>query len=119
VTIELLGLGHGTGRHRTIQNLGHLVTLGGKKLLHVGDADTAADIFAAFKLQEQGIDVAFLPGWFLTSDSGAAIVRNHIKPKHIVAVHLSASDRGRAAAEIATRFPEAVAFTTLLDKRYY
>lgn len=119
VTLEILGVGHGTGRHRTIQNLGHVVTLGGKKLLHVGDADTAAGIFDAFNLDAQGIDVAFLPVWFLTSDDGAAIVRNHIKPKHIVAVHMPAADADRAVAQMRERFPDAVAFTALLDKRYY
>jgi L-ascorbate metabolism protein UlaG (beta-lactamase superfamily) len=119
VAIEILGVGHGTGRHRTIQNLGHVVKLGGKKLLHLGDADTAADIFDAFNLDEQGIDVAFLPMWFLTSDAGAAVVRDHIKPKHIVAVHMPARDPDHAAAQIKTRFPAAVPFTVLLEKRYY
>ena len=119
LTLELLGLGHGTGRHATIQNLGHLLTLGGKTLLHVGDADTAPDIFAAFALADRRIDVAFLPPWFLTTDRGAAIVRNQIKPKHIVAVHLPASAPERTMAEIAARFPDAVTFTALLDTRYF
>jgi L-ascorbate metabolism protein UlaG (beta-lactamase superfamily) len=119
VTVELLGLGHGTGRHRAIQNLGHLVTLAGKKLLHVGDADTSAEIFEAFDLDELGIDVAFLPSWFLMSDEGADIVRNHIKPKHIVAVHLGPREPARTSETIRARFPDATAFTVLLEKRYY
>jgi L-ascorbate metabolism protein UlaG (beta-lactamase superfamily) len=119
VELELLGLGHGTGRHRDIQNLGHVVKLGGKKLLHVGDADTSAEIFGAFDLDEQNIDVAFLPSWFLISDAGGAIVRNHIKPKHIVAVHLGPHEPARTSERIRERFPDAVAFTALLEKRYY
>jgi L-ascorbate metabolism protein UlaG (beta-lactamase superfamily) len=119
VEIELLGVGHGTGRHRDIQNLGHVVKLGGKKLLHVGDADTAADIFEAFNLDEQNIDVAFLPPWFLMTDEGADIVRTHIKPKHIVAVHLGPREPARTSEKIRERFPHAAAFTTLLEKRYY
>jgi L-ascorbate metabolism protein UlaG (beta-lactamase superfamily) len=119
VEVDVLGVGHGSGRHATIQNLGHVVTLGGKKLLHLGDADTDAGIFAAFKLDQQGIDIALLPMWFLTSDRGAAIVRDQIKPKHIVALHLSARQPEREVAEIKERFPEAIAFTALLDKRYY
>ena len=57
--------------------------------------------------------------WFLTSDRGAAIVRDQIKPKHIVALHLSARQPEREVAEIKQRFPDAAAFTALLDKRYY
>jgi L-ascorbate metabolism protein UlaG (beta-lactamase superfamily) len=95
------------------------VKLGGKKLLHVGDADTSAEIFGAFDLDEQNIDVAFLPSWFLISDAGAAIVRNHIKPKHIVAVHLGPHEPARTSERIRERFPDAVTFTALLEKRYY
>jgi len=120
VQIEVLGVGHGIDRHETIQNLGHVITLGGKKLLHIGDASTDdASIFEAFNLDEAGIDVAFLPVWFLTSDEGAAIVRQHIKPAHIVAVHMSAEDPQRAVAPMKQRFPDAVAFTVLLEKKFY
>jgi L-ascorbate metabolism protein UlaG (beta-lactamase superfamily) len=119
VDFEILGLGHGTGRHRTIQNLGHIIKLGGKKLLHVGDADTSVEIFEKFNLDEEGIDVAFLPFWFLTSANGSALVREHIKPKHIIAVHLSATDGQKEAEQVRQSFPNAAAFTTLLEKRRY
>ena len=120
VEMELLGVGHGTGRHGTVQNLGHVITLGGKRVLHIGDASTEdASIFDAFNLDEAQIDVAFLPLWFLTSDEGAAIVRQHIKPKHIVAVHMPADGVPRAVAEIRQRFPDAVPFTVLLEKKFY
>jgi L-ascorbate metabolism protein UlaG (beta-lactamase superfamily) len=120
VQVEVLGVGHGSGRHATVQNLGHLVTLGGKRLLHVGDASTEdASIFEAFNLDQADIDIAFLPAWFLTSDEGTAIVRQHIKPKHIVAVHMPADELQRAVAQIGERFPDAVPFTTLLEKKFY
>lgn len=120
VEIELLGIGHGSGRHATVQNLGHIVKLGGKTLLHIGDGTTEdPGIFDALNLDEAGIDVAFLPVWFLTSDEGAAIVRRHIKPKHIVAVHMPADEAQRAAAQVRERFPEAVPFTVLLEKKFY
>ena len=120
VQVELLGIGHGSGRNATLQNLGHLVTLGGRTLLHIGDASTEdASIFDALNLDEAGVDVAFLPVWFLTSDEGAAIVRQHIKPKQIVAIHMPAEGPQRAAEQIRERFPEAVAFTALLEKKFY
>lgn len=120
VQVDILGVGHGSGRHETVQNLGHIITLGGKKLLHLGDASTEdAGIFEALNIDEAGIDVAFLPVWFLTSDDGAAIVRQHIRPKNIVAVHMPAGESGRAVAQIRERFPDAVPFTALLAKRFY
>lgn len=119
IDVEVLGLGHGTGRHGWIQNLGHVVKLGGKKLLHVGDADTSAEIFGQFNLDEEGIDVAFIPYWFLLGSDGQTIVREHIKPKHIIAVHISPSEAAKVAGQIKQVFPDAVAFVTMLEKRHY
>lgn len=118
VDFEILGLGHGSGRHGSIQNLGHVIKLGGRKLLHVGDADTAAEIFEKFNLDEEGIDIAFLPYWFLLGDAGQAVVREHIKPKHIIAVHLP-PDAEKVARQIRQVFPGAAVFTTMLEKRHY
>ena len=116
VELEILGLRHGTGRHASIQNLGHLIKLGGKKLLHVGDADTAVENFNDLNLDEEGIDIAFIPVWFLLYDEGRTIVREHIKPKQIIAVHISPSEAEGASEQIKKDFPGAVAFTTLLQK---
>ena len=120
IDVELLEIGHGSGRNAAVQNLGHVIKLGGKTLLHIGDASTEdASIFDALNLDQAGIDVAFLPVWFLTSDDGAAIVRQHIRPKQIVAVHMSAENPQDAVERIKQRFPEAVPFTVLLQKRFY
>ena len=116
IDLEILGIRHGTGRHASIQNLGHLVKLGGKKLLHVGDADTAIENFQDLNLDEEGIDIAFIPYWFLVDEEGRKVVREHIKPKQIIAVHISPSEADQVSAQIKKDFPSAVAFTTLLQK---
>ena len=119
IDFEILSLRHGTGRHATIQNLGHVITLGGKKLLHVGDADTGVENFEKFNLDEEGIDIAFIPIWFLLGSEGQTIVREHIKPKQIIAVHISPSDSDGVSEQINKLFPGALAFTTLLEKRSF
>ena len=119
IDFEILRLSHGTGRHATIQNLGHIVKLGGKKLLHVGDADTAVENFERFNLDEEQIDVAFLPLWFLTETQGQTIVREHIKPKQIIAVHVSPDESERTIAQVKQAFPGAVVFKTMLEKTAY
>ena len=119
IDFEILRLNHGTGRHATIQNLGHVIKLGGKKLLHVGDADTAIENFEKFNLDEEQIDIAFLPLWFLTGNEGQTIVRDHIKPKQIIAVHVSPGESERTITQMKQFFPGAVAFTTMLEKKTY
>ena len=119
IDFEILRIRHGTGRHAEIQNLGHIIKLGGKKLLHVGDADTSIENFEKFNLDQEGIDVAFLPDWFLLYSEGQTLVREHIKPKQIVAVHVSPSNGAKVAAQVRQAFPGAIAFTTMLEKKQF
>ena len=119
VDFEILGLRHGTERHAAIQNLGHIVKLGGKKILHIGDADTSLENFEKLNLDEEQIDIALLPYWFLIGSEGQTIVREHIKPKYIIAVHISPAESSKVTAEIKQNFPGAFAFTTLLDRAVY
>lgn len=119
IEFEILGISHGNGRHEEIQNLGHLVKLGGRKLLHVGDAIPTAENFEKFNLDEEGIDIAILPMWFLIGSDGPALVREHIKPRHIIAVHISPVEAKSETEQIKRNFPDAVAFTTMLEKRRY
>jgi L-ascorbate metabolism protein UlaG (beta-lactamase superfamily) len=119
IDFEILRLSHGTGRHATIQNLGHIIKLGGKKLLHIGDADTAIENFEKFNLDEEQIDIAFIPLWFLTGSEGQTVIRDHIKPKQIIAVHISPDEGERTITQAKQLFPGAVAFTTMLEKRTF
>jgi L-ascorbate metabolism protein UlaG (beta-lactamase superfamily) len=119
IDFELLGLGHGSGSFREIQNLGHLIKLGGKKLLHVGDAELETEIFEKFNLDEEGIDIAILPFWFLVGKDGQTIVKEHIKPKHIIAVHIETMTAAKIASQIKEAFPDATTFTTMLEKKRY
>jgi len=119
IDFEILGLRHGTGRHATIQNLGHIINLGGKKLLHVGDADTSIENFANFNLDKEGIDIALLPDWFLLYSEGQTLIRDHIKPKQLIAIHVSPTNADKVATQVRQSLPGAVAFTTMLEKKQF
>jgi len=117
IDLQVLGLPH--GGFPSIQNLGHVVSLGGRKILHIGDADTNAETFRRLALERDGIDVALLPMWFLTEREGQAIVRNYIKPRRLVGIHLPASGYERAVASARAAFPDSDALTKLLELRRY
>jgi L-ascorbate metabolism protein UlaG (beta-lactamase superfamily) len=120
IDLVMLGVGHGSGRHADVQNLGHLVTIGGRKFLHLGDASTEdRTIFEKLRLHQDAIDVAFLPVWFLTEPEGQAIVRDLIRPRQIVAIHMPAGEAADAMERARRAFPTAAFFTTLLERRRY
>lgn len=119
VQVEVLGLRHSSERNRWVQNLGHIIHISGQTLLHIGDADTTPENFAAFNLPERDIDIAFIPFWYLVDTNGQAIVRDLIQPKHIVAVHIPPGVAADIKTRIRQHFPEADAFTAMLETRRY
>ena len=124
VGIDVLGLRHGGEEFHAVQNLGYVVHLGRWTLLHVGDADATEENLRSFNLQQEGIDVAFLPFWYLMTPEGQALVREHIRPKHIIAVyvpHASVSELHKATGDIRIRaaFPDCTIFSTLMQKKQF
>jgi L-ascorbate metabolism protein UlaG (beta-lactamase superfamily) len=119
VKIKFLGLRHSGERFKDMQNLGHVIIVGGKKLLHIGDADMTTENFAAFNLLQEKIDVAFIPYWFLTSDAGRKFVREQFNPKNIIAVHIPPAEAEQVVAQLKKDLPEATAFTQILEERGY
>jgi L-ascorbate metabolism protein UlaG (beta-lactamase superfamily) len=119
IRVKFLGLRHGGERWKEIQNLGHVIEIGGKKLLHIGDADMTAENFAAFNLAAEKIDIAFIPYWFLASANGRALVKEQFNPKHIIAVHIPPAEATEVTEQLKKDLPDAVAFTRMLEERSY
>jgi L-ascorbate metabolism protein UlaG (beta-lactamase superfamily) len=114
IDVEFLCVGHGSGRHAVIQNLGHVINIGGKKVLHVGDAEITPEIF-----ETKGIDIAILPYWFLTSKTGPELIDRHIKPKQLIAVHIGPVEGDQVRLDVKKNFPKADVFTTMLERRNF
>jgi L-ascorbate metabolism protein UlaG (beta-lactamase superfamily) len=122
IVIDVLGLQHGGEEFHAVQNLGYVVRLGHWTLLHVGDADATEENFKSFNLQKEGIDVAFLPFWFLMTPEGQALVREYVRPKHIIAVHIpraSTSELEKAFHDIKALFPDSTIFSILMQKKKF
>jgi L-ascorbate metabolism protein UlaG (beta-lactamase superfamily) len=115
ISITFLGLRHANKQFESVQNLGHIIELGGKKLLHIGDADMPVENFERFNLADERIEVAFIPYWYLLYPLGQSIVKEHIKPRHIIAVHISPAESAKVSEQIKRVFPEAIAFTDSLQ----
>lgn len=119
VKVRFLGLRHANAQHISIQNLGHLIEIGGKKFLHIGDADMTAENFSAFNLSKEKIDIAFIPYWFLLSAEGRALVKEQFNPKTIIAVHIPPDESEETVAELKKVYPDAIAFTKIFEEKSF
>ena len=119
IKVRFLGLRHGSERFKEIQNFGHLIEIGGKKLLHIGDAEMTAENFSAFELQKEKIDVAFIPYWFLLSENGRNLVKEQFAPKQIIAVHIPPNEAEEISAKFKKEIPEVFLFTKVLEEKSF
>ena len=95
VTVHVLRVRHNPTRRLPEQHVAFLVGTH-TPVLHVGDADPAADNFAALDSLPP-VAHAVLPFWYVLDDASRAMVASAIRPRHIVAVHVPPVDAGRVA----------------------
>ena len=119
IDVAFFRLRHGHQRNYGMHNLGHIIKIGGKKLLHIGDAETTIENFAKFNLKNEEIDIALMPFWYLIDGAGRTIVDEHIKPRHIVALHIPPQESGKWARQIKEFYPDAMICARPLEKRKY
>jgi L-ascorbate metabolism protein UlaG (beta-lactamase superfamily) len=115
VAVELLGLPHGGDRHGQVEHLGFIVELGGRRVLHVGDAELTEASLAPFRLDTARIDVALLPFWALRDRAARGVIERWIRPRQIVAFHVPVGQEARTAREIEAELPNAVTLTRALE----
>lgn len=115
IRVQLLGLPHGGRRHRQVEHLGYVLELGGRRVLHVGDAELSEASLAPLRLDTMGIDIALLPHWALTDADTRRAVARWIRPRRIAALHLAAGD-DRTAHEVRTVVPQAHVFLRPLER---
>ena len=118
IPVELLGLPHDGRRHRGVEHLAFIVDLGGRRVLHVGDAELSEATLAAFRIDTMRIDVALLPFWALTDDDTRNAVQRWIRPRHVVAFHLAADDP-RAEREVRSAVPAARVLRRPLESMHW
>jgi L-ascorbate metabolism protein UlaG (beta-lactamase superfamily) len=117
IDLEMLNLPHGV----PITNLGFVVHLGGRKLVHTGDlVDVAA--LEAYGLSADSIDIAFVPYFFLIdeeflTEDGHSPILEAIQAERIVPMHLSTREYSRASIleDLAASYPESILFHEALE----
>lgn len=119
IKITLLGMKHGSDRFWWVKNLGHIIEIGGKKLFHFGDADTAVENFASLNLPAEKIDIAFIPYWFLLSEGGRQVVRSSIGARSNIAVHIPPATAEKDAENVKRLYPGVEAFTRMNQEALY
>ena len=97
INVEAFNLHH--GRNRPVENLGFLVEVGGRRILHMGDTESTTSDLEPLSLSKQEIDLAFVPFWYLVEGSWRETILLAVAPRRIVVMHLPAPDAGDSYIE--------------------
>ena len=108
ITVDVLGITHGTGRNRAVQHLGYLVELDGVRVLHLGDSWVEDHTFKPFRLDTMRVHVALVPSWLLRNAETRAVIIRDIRPRTVMAFHLGRDDEARVTKEIHQAMPTAI-----------
>lgn len=112
ISVQSAYVRHGGRRNYGIDNLIFLIELNRKKILHLGDAEMDTTHFGELGLEHQAIDVALIPYWFLAYSPGVEIVKNHIKPQMVIAIHYPKVGDPKSLKLLKQNFPEVIVFST-------
>ncbi len=105
--VEFLRLSHGR-RFAPLQNLGHVITIGGQRVLHLGDAATDAANFRPYGLPARKLDVALVPYWYFLERGGRALVEQQLSARYVIACHIPSRERAEIARTLAGSRPQVI-----------
>ena len=116
--VELVRLPHtGGAQTSSVQNLGHVLELGGARLLHVGDADALDKAVEGYDLGKRALDVALVPYWWLGDAEGVARARKLTGAKHLVAMHVPPAELADVKTLLAALDPAILLFERAGESR--
>jgi hypothetical protein len=97
------------------------VELNGWKVLHLADLvpETSESFLRGYGLAGEVIDLAFVDPYLATSEVGQTLLRQHIRPTHIMLMHVRPQEQEPVRQEVARLFPEAFVFSRPMETRVY
>jgi L-ascorbate metabolism protein UlaG (beta-lactamase superfamily) len=98
VPVRVLRIRHNPARRFPEQHVGFLVGADAP-VLHVGDADPAADNFSLMR-SLPAVDLAMLPFWYVSDESNRRMVADLLRPRRIIAMHVPPGDASRIEASL-------------------
>ena len=116
--VSVVRLAHNPSRNLPNEHVGQAVRISGRLVLHVGDADPKTENFRAAEPLAP-VDVAIVPYWYLLSETGRGIVRDQLRAREVIAVHVEPEKADRIEADVAKAWPGAKVFRRQGDQAQF
>jgi L-ascorbate metabolism protein UlaG (beta-lactamase superfamily) len=114
IRVDFIPFNHEASIYFPEQVLGHIVNLGGRKILYVGDAEMRAENWQPYNLKSQKIDVVMVPFWLFKEEITRDIFDKFVGPDKISVVQISPQHRDKEFSNLARVFPDVVFLRTAM-----
>lgn len=119
VKVEIIPLSHGVGKYASLQHYGHLMTVAGKTILHIGDAAADPADFIAAGLQNRKLDVVIAPYTYFLRPSGKLILSQYLNAETKIVSHIPPKEIAEITAAITEKYPSAVFFEQRMSTKTF
>ena len=105
---------HHSGRKQWAdpQSLGFMIEIGGKRVFHSGDSEGTP---ANYQERCSGCaepDAAFVAYWYMMTGSNRTMLRDFLKPKRLIAIHVPPAELAETEVELKKTNPETEFFSS-------
>lgn len=114
--VTVFPLSHGVGKYATLENFGHLVEIGGMRVLHLGDASMDAADFERAGINQMKVDVALIPFLYFSPAPGVSFIDRFLDAPHKIAVHIPPGEMEEVKVWLSTQFPGVLVMDSALDQ---
>ena len=114
IQIDFIPLSHEARIFFPEQVLGHIIHIGGQKILYASDAEMRAENWQPYNLKSQNIDIAMVPFWLFKEEKIRAIIDKFIAPEKVSVVQISPQQRKKEFSDLAREFPDVVFLSTAM-----
>jgi ankyrin repeat protein/L-ascorbate metabolism protein UlaG (beta-lactamase superfamily) len=120
IKMKVFPVNHGEPE-RPYVTLAYLMYLDGFSVLHLGDISPPSNVeyFPKFGLEKEDIDIAFIDPFFLQNEAGQRLLKDFIRPRKIILMHMRPNETGRYAAELGRAHDNLLVFHEPMEKKIF
>ncbi len=115
-SVNIFLLSHGGGKYAHLKNYGHLLELGGMRILHIGDAAMEQADFKRAGIADMKVDVALIPFWYFQPGPGGGMIRRYLTAKHMIATHIPPGEMAEVKEYLKVEYPKVLILENVLDE---
>jgi L-ascorbate metabolism protein UlaG (beta-lactamase superfamily) len=121
IDVAFFGVNHAPAGQEPYKTLATIFDFDGIRLAHLADEIVAENLenFQAVDLARDGIDIAFADVMLLADSVGQYVMRECIKPEHIILMHSGPEELDDAAKNLTPLHPNLIIFRDQMEKKLF